>query len=112
MTLLALALAAALARDEPVIAIDSGRRTCTSWLAAKGAHSAQRKADEHWFWGYITGLDVAGWRSGEEKLVWPSDTPDDYLNDFDEYCRKHPQRKVVDAAEFLFEELAKSGWHR
>ena len=110
MMFLAMALAAALIRDEPAVAYDNENRTCSSWTAAKHVGHTQRKADEHWFWGFITGLDVAGRRSDEEKLLWPSDTPSDYLDEFDDYCRKHPHRKVVDAAEFLFEEFAKSGW--
>jgi hypothetical protein len=62
------------------VATGNEQRRCISWTVAKRTHGIQRRADEQWLWGLVTGFDLAGWRSEHEKLIWPSDTPGDYLD--------------------------------
>src|SRR4051812_36528104 len=112
MTILAFAVAASLSSRSPTIravhdvnAIGQERRSCASWVAAKRRGGLPRKYDEQWFWGFVTGVDMAGWRSDEQKLVWPSDTPADFLVSFDAYCSRHPSAHVQAAAAALYRDL-------
>ena len=108
VSLLVAASATQLTPQDPrtgAVATGNEQRACLSWTRAQRAHSYQRRLDEKWFWGLVTGFDLAGWRSDVEKLVWPSDTPSDFLAYFDRYCAKHPKRRVIDAVAALHQHL-------
>lgn len=111
LSLLAAAFVAQLTPEDArtgAVAAGNEQRTCLSWTHAKRVHGSQRHLDEKWFWGLVTGFDLAGWRSDQHKLVWPSDTPGDFLDYFDRYCARHPVSGLIAAAAALHQHLLRN----
>ena len=100
-----LMLGAVVAGSGPMADIGVGQRSCRSWTIAKARQGKQRQMDETWFWGLLDGLDVASWKSDENKIIWPSDTPRDFLDHLDGYCSAHPSAEISAGAKELFRYL-------
>jgi hypothetical protein len=68
-----------------------------------------RAIDEQWLYGFLSGANFALAKSNEQKLLWPSDTPQDYVTSIDVYCAAHPRETVDSAAKNLVRRLEKEG---
>jgi hypothetical protein len=88
--------------------VGAGVEACRSWSANRRSRRA-RDAGEEWLYGFLSGADFALAKSDEQKMLWPSDTPQDYVTSIDEYCASHPRDAVSNAARILVRKLKKDG---
>ena len=105
---LAIALGAPLDGPQYTDPAGVGVETCPTWMQNKMMRRA-RGLDEQWLFGFLSGADFALAKSDERKLLWPSDTPQDYVTYIDVYCAAHPKDTVDAAAKTLVRKFEKEG---
>jgi hypothetical protein len=107
--MLLVAFAATLVAQDFRSSVGLGGQTCAEWSSHRHKSGVERKLDQQWLFGFLSGANFTLAKDEEHKLLWPSDDPRNYVDFIDHYCADHQKEVVQYAAFALIRELKAKG---
>ncbi len=107
--MLLVALAASLVAQDFRSSVGLGGQTCAEWSSHHRRPGVDRRLDQQWLFGFLSGANFALSKDSEHKLLWGSVDPRNYVDFIDHYCASHPSTLAQDAAFALVKDLKEEG---